>query len=49
MNLIPPVNHLIFIPLILGIGFILGWRLGTSNIQNAWDRAERKRRDQEEA
>lgn len=49
MNLIPPVNHIIFIPLVLAIGFYLGWSLGTSNVKNAWDRAEKKRREEEEA
>lgn len=48
MNLIPPVNHIIFIPIVLAIGFLLGWRLGTSNVQNEWDRAEKKRREREE-
>ncbi|MEQ9503735.1 MAG: hypothetical protein RIT81_43170 [Deltaproteobacteria bacterium] len=48
MNLIPPINHVIFIPLVLAIGFFMGWRLGTSNVQNMWDRAEAKRREEEE-
>lgn len=48
MNLIPPINHVLFIPLVLGIGFVIGWRLGANQVQNRWDRAEKKRRDAEE-
>jgi hypothetical protein len=48
MNLVPPVNHVIWIPLVLAIGFFIGWRMGSNNIQNAWDRAEKKRREAEE-
>lgn len=43
-----PVNHVIFIPLILVIGAYLGWILGSRSVQKAWD-AEEKRRRREEA
>jgi len=44
----PGVAHIIYIPLCIGIGFIVGWRLGAANIQNRWDRAEEKRRLRDE-
>lgn len=44
----PGVAHVIYIPLILGIGFVLGWKLGANAIQNRWDRAEEKRRLRED-
>lgn len=44
----PGIAHVIYIPLILGIGFILGWKFGGQNVQNRWDRAEEKRRLREE-
>lgn len=48
-ELIPPINHLIFIPFTLGIGFLLGWRLGARTVRHEWDRAEKRRREREEA
>ena len=47
MNL-PPVDHIIYIPLMLGIGVMLGWRLGARTVQSQWDRAEKRRRLEEE-
>ncbi|MCA9555597.1 MAG: hypothetical protein KC933_36545 [Myxococcales bacterium] len=44
----PGVAHFIYIPLIIGIGFVLGWKLGASSVQNQWDRAEAKRKLQED-
>ena len=44
----PGVDHIIYIPLALGIGFVVGWRLGANSIQARWDRAEEKRRLREE-
>jgi hypothetical protein len=35
-----PVNHIIFIPLVLGVGFWLGWKLGS---ESARREAERRR------
>lgn len=48
-SLIPPINHLIFIPFALGVGFFIGWNLGTRSVRNEWDRAEKRRREREEA
>lgn len=39
-----PINHVIYIPLVLGIGMYLGWMLGARSVQRAWDVAERKRK-----
>lgn len=44
----PGVSHIIYIPLILGFGFIFGWKMGANSIQNRWDRAEEKRKLREE-
>ena len=45
---VPPVDHIIYIPLALGLGIAVGWRLGSRAVQNAWDRAEKRRRLEEE-
>ncbi len=47
-DLLPPINHIIFIPFILGLGFLIGWNLGSRNVRNDWDRAEKRRRAREE-
>ena len=39
-----PINHVILIPLTLGIGVILGWRLGAQSVLRQWQRADEKRR-----
>ncbi len=50
MNGLPPINHVLYIPLMLSLGFYVGWSLGTKSIQKRWDRAERRRlREEEEA
>lgn len=43
-----PVNHIILIPLFMAIGVWLGWTLGARQVRQAWDRAEKRRREQEE-
>ena len=40
--------HLVYIPFLLGLGFALGWHLGSSTIQGEWDRSEKRRKDREE-
>ena len=42
-----PVNHVIFIPLVLGVGVYIGWALGAHSVQRAWDSAERRRKRRE--
>lgn len=44
----PPLNHLIFIPFVLCVGFLIGWTLGTRTVRNEWTRAEKRRRAREE-
>ncbi|MEL7370544.1 MAG: hypothetical protein AAFN74_16610 [Myxococcota bacterium] len=46
--ILPPVNHIIYIPLVLAIGVMLGWRMGARSVQDAWNRAERRRQREEE-
>lgn len=48
-DLIPPINHVLFIPFVLALGFFLGWNLGTRSVRHEWDRAEKRRRDRDEA
>lgn len=43
-----PVNHIIYIPLVLGLGIYLGFALGARSVRRAWD-AEERRRQREEA
>ncbi len=43
----PPISHFVYIPLVLAIGIYMGWQLGSSSVQNAWDKAERKRAREE--
>jgi hypothetical protein len=42
-------QHIIYIPAALGVGFYLGWYFGTRTVRNEWTRAEKRRRQQEEA
>jgi hypothetical protein len=44
----PPLNHVLFIPVAIGIGFIIGWTLASRTVRGEWDRAEKKRRAREE-
>ncbi len=45
-----PINHVILIPLALGLGFFMGWRLGAQNMLAQWQKADKKRkRDEDEA
>ncbi len=44
----PGIVHVIYIPVILGIGIVLGWKYGAASVQNRWDTAEEKRRQREE-
>ena len=43
-----PVNHILFIPLALSIGFALGWKLGANQMWGQWQRAEERRKKREE-
>lgn len=45
----PGVAHLIYIPIIVGIGIVMGWHFGTASVQNRWDKEEEKRRHREDA
>lgn len=45
---LPSLPHIIYIPLMLGIGFSLGWALGSRAVRGEWDRAEKRRKKQEE-
>lgn len=42
-----PINHVILIPLVLGIGFMVGWRFGAQSVLRQWQRADEKRRRDE--
>jgi hypothetical protein len=44
----PTLPHIIYIPLMLGIGFLIGWKLGSQTVRGEWDRAEKRRRQREE-
>lgn len=44
-----PINHVILIPLALGLGFFLGWRLGAQNMYAQWQKADKKRQLEEDA
>ncbi len=43
-----PVNHIVYIPLVLGLGMYLGFHLGVRSVLSA-QRAEERRRAREEA
>ena len=43
-----PINHVIYIPLVLAIGIAIGWKLGSRAVQTEWDRAEKRRKRLEE-
>lgn len=45
----PSIAHILYISCALAIGFYVGWSLGTKAVRNEWARAERRRRDEEEA
>lgn len=42
-----PINHVIYIPVCIGIGLYIGWLLGARSVRKAWDAAERRRRREE--
>ncbi len=44
----PSLSHAIYIPLTLLLGLGVGWYLGSRAVQQHWDRAERRRRREEE-
>lgn len=44
----PSLPHLIYIPFVLGVGFTLGWTLGTRAIRGEWQRSEKRRKQREE-
>jgi uncharacterized protein YneF (UPF0154 family) len=44
---IPPINHIILIPLILGLGIFIGIQIGQRQIKEEWARAEKKRAREE--
>jgi hypothetical protein len=44
-----PLNHLILVPLVLTLGIAIGWQLGARQVRQEWERAERRRRAQEDA
>ncbi len=46
--MIPPLNHIIFIPVVLLLGMLIGWSLGTRTVRGEWDRAEKLRKKREE-
>lgn len=45
---LPPINHLLFIPAMLAFGFAIGWLLGTRNVRQEWQRAEKRRKKAED-
>lgn len=45
---VPPVDHIIYIPIAIAIGVMIGWRIGARAVQSQWDRAEKRRRLEEE-
>jgi hypothetical protein len=44
-----PLNHVVLVPLVLVLGITLGWRLGSRQVRQEWERAERRRRAAEDA
>jgi hypothetical protein len=44
----PTLPHIIYIPLMLTIGFGLGWTLGTRAVRQEWQRTEKRRQKQAE-
>jgi hypothetical protein len=45
---LPPLNHIIFIPVTILIGVMIGWALGTRAVRHEWHRAEQLRKKREE-
>ena len=41
--MIPPINHVILIPLVLGLGIWIGVQIGQRLVRDEWAKAERKR------
>ena len=41
--MIPPINHVILIPLAIGIGIWIGVQIGQRQIRDEWAKAEKKR------
>ncbi len=42
-----PVNHIVLVPLVLGIGVALGYWWGARTVRERWEKADRLRRQQE--
>lgn len=42
--------HIVYIPLVLGSGFMVGWYLGARTVRGEWERADKraKARDKED-
>lgn len=45
----PSLPHIIYIPLVLGVGFLSGWALASRSVRGEWERAEKRRRQKEES
>jgi hypothetical protein len=45
----PSIAHVVYIPLVLGTGFLIGWALGQRTVRGEWDRAEKRRKQREES
>jgi hypothetical protein len=41
------VDHVIYIPLVLGIGAYIGYALGARSVRRTWQAEERRRRREE--
>lgn len=46
--ILPPVDHIVYIPVAIGLGVLIGWQLGARAVQQQWNREERRRRRLEE-
>lgn len=44
----PSLPHILYIPFVLGLGFLVGWNLGSRVVRGEWQRAEKRRREKEE-
>jgi hypothetical protein len=44
-----PVDHVFWVPVTLGIGVALGYVWGAKTIRERWEKAERRRRQDEAA